>query len=268
MRTRYAPTPSGYLHIGNLSNFLFTQTLAQISCGKILLRIDDYDQERTRKDYIDDVFNQFQSFDISWDEGPKDLADFELHFSHVHRKKIYTDALLKLINLGLVYECRCSRKMTTTARLHACKNNVASGLQKLDGALKLNVPDATLIEFYDCFDKAYKTVEIVDFTLLRADGLISYQLASVVDDDFFKIDTIVRGKDLEESTAMQLHLAQLLELKSFQQTAFYHLPLMLNNDGNKLSKSAGSNALKEMIKSTSKSQLIKKAQSPWKNFQF
>jgi glutamyl-tRNA synthetase len=268
MRTRFAPTPSGYLHIGNLSNFLFTQTLAEITGGKILLRIDDYDRVRTRKEYIDDVFEQFENFGIFWQEGPKNFYDFELHFSHVHRKKNYTDALLKLIELGLVYECGCSRKMTTTARIHACKNNTASGLQKLKGALKLNVPDATSLQFYDHFDKAHKTVEIVDFTLLRADGLMSYQLASVLDDELYKIDTIVRGKDLEESTAMQMHLAQLLDLKSFQQSAFYHLPLILDHEGNKLSKTAGSNALREMLKTIPKSEIIKMAQSPWKNFQF
>src|SRR5690349_22536389 len=92
-KTRIAPTPSGYLHIGNALSFLITANLAKKAGAKLLLRIDDLDRERTQKQYIEDIFDTLHFLQIEWEEGPKNYAAYESTWSQVHRMRLYEVAL-------------------------------------------------------------------------------------------------------------------------------------------------------------------------------
>src|SRR5689334_17446803 len=106
-KTRIAPTPSGYLHAGNALNFLLTSALANRYGANLLLRIDDIDYERYRKAYAEDVFDTLHFLNIQCTEGPRDLADFEEHWSQEYRMNYYESALTKLRESKLVFACTC-----------------------------------------------------------------------------------------------------------------------------------------------------------------
>ena len=108
-KTRLAPTPSGYLHLGNIYSFAVTAALARKTQAKILLRIDDADRERTNKLYVQDIFDTLDFLGIPWDEGPKNTKEYEQEYSQVHRMGIYTKALQQLRESGMLFACTCSR---------------------------------------------------------------------------------------------------------------------------------------------------------------
>lgn len=118
-KTRIAPTPSGYLHLGNVLSFAITATLAHRHGAKILLRIDDLDRERAGKLYIQDIFDTLDFLQIPYDEGPLDAQDFEVNYSQLHRMDQYQLALDKLRDDGLVYACTCSRKQINNCECYA-----------------------------------------------------------------------------------------------------------------------------------------------------
>src|ERR1700760_1845577 len=109
-KTRIAPTPSGFLHLGNILSFSITAALAKESGAKILLRIDDLDQPRVNKDYLQDIFDTLNFLEIPWDEGPKNVKEFEADYSQQHRMMAYQEAIDQLIDHKLVFACTCSRK--------------------------------------------------------------------------------------------------------------------------------------------------------------
>src|ERR1700741_1011573 len=110
MLTRIAPTPSGFLHIGNVMSFLITQQLAKEQGAKILLRIDDMDQDRMEEKYLQDIFETLHFMEIGWEEGPKDAEDFKKNFSQRSRMHLYNSALEELKNNKRLYACICSRQ--------------------------------------------------------------------------------------------------------------------------------------------------------------
>ena len=116
MRTRIAPTPSGYLHAGNAVNFLLTAELARLHGGSLLLRIDDLDAERARPEYLDDIFHSLEWLGIAWHEGPRDAADFQRNWSQRTRIGRYQVLLDQLRRGGHLYACTCSRKELPTCR--------------------------------------------------------------------------------------------------------------------------------------------------------
>ena len=108
-RTRLAPTPSGYLHLGNILSFVITAGLARKNGAEILLRIDDMDHERVRKEYLDDIFETLTFLEIPWDEGPRSTEEHQKKFTQKLRQKLYQSGLDKLVSKNLVFGCRCSR---------------------------------------------------------------------------------------------------------------------------------------------------------------
>jgi glutamyl/glutaminyl-tRNA synthetase len=109
-KTRIAPTPSGFLHIGNGASFVATWVLARVNAGKILLRIDDLDAERMRPEYVEDIFKTLDWLGLDWDEGPFSVADFSQNWSQHLRLDLYEKALSDLQKTGDLYICNCSRK--------------------------------------------------------------------------------------------------------------------------------------------------------------
>src|ERR1700761_2389173 len=108
-KTRIAPTPSGYLHLGNVLSFAVTAALARKTGAKVLLRIDDMDQARVNEAYVQDVFETLRFLEIPFDEGPRSAGEFETAYSQLHRLPFYKSALNKLTDGGLVFACTCTR---------------------------------------------------------------------------------------------------------------------------------------------------------------
>src|SRR5437868_985132 len=107
--TRYAPTPSGFLHLGNLYSFVLTALLAQKYGAKILLRIDDLDRARVEDEYVQDIFDTLEYMELPWHVGPRNIEEYKNEFSQVHRMPLYTTALDHLARNGQLYACACSR---------------------------------------------------------------------------------------------------------------------------------------------------------------
>lgn len=236
-KTRLAPTPGGYLHAGNALNFLLTQALARQSGAGILLRIDDLDRERYRTAYARDIFDTLRFLNIPWSEGPQNVDDFEAKWSQRCRMNLYRDALERLRRNNHVFACTCSRTQSGNCTCY-------------DKGLSLDAPDTSWRVMTDADAIAVRTVdgrleiaplpaEMKNFIVRKKDGLPAYQLSSVADDLHFGIDLIVRGADLWPSTLAQHFLAKRLGDERFASIAFYHHPLLADERGEKLSKSAG-----------------------------
>jgi glutamyl/glutaminyl-tRNA synthetase len=244
-KTRIAPTPSGFLHLGNILSFSITAALAQKSGAKILLRIDDLDQPRVNKQYVQDIFDTLNFLEIPWDEGPKDVKEFETDYSQQHRMPIYREAIDQLIDDKLVFACTCSRKQLNDRQTCPCFGKQISPDEK-NASLRLitdNNAELAIKDYNGQIIHAALPVDMHNFVVKRKDGLPAYQLTSVVDDLFYGIDLVIRGEDLWPSTLAQHQLASALGQSSFCGITFYHHPLLVETSGKKLSKSAGSTSV-------------------------
>jgi glutamyl-tRNA synthetase len=248
---RIAPTPSGYLHEGNAFNFILTAGRAMASGGSLRLRIDDLDAPRVRGAYLQDVFDMLRWLGIQTDKGPRDIAEHQALYSQSLRLKNYQHMLNRLAQAGAVFACTCSRA-EIQAR-HADGYYRGRCLQK---ELPLDTPDATwrvntlngsLVRFQDRLGGTV-VMDVAQaapyFVVRRRDGLPAYHLASLTDDVEFGITDIVRGNDLVASTVAQVYLSRLLGGTDFEAVQFEHHALLLNEEGEKRSKSAGAVSLR------------------------
>ncbi|MEX2568158.1 MAG: glutamate--tRNA ligase family protein [Cyclobacteriaceae bacterium] len=254
-KTRIAPTPSGYIHLGNALSFMITAKLAHRHHAKILLRIDDLDSPRTKLPYIQDIFDTLDFLEIPYDEGPRSVVDLEQQYSQHLRLDHYEEALTWLKETNQVFACDCSRKKVVQQHpkgwytghcLHLkpkgndnalCWRCKASDKKKLEW----KGTDARIRENFLPSSMNY-------FVVRKKDKMPSYQLASLVDDLFFGVDLVIRGEDLMPSTLAQVYLSQLLPKNNFTKATFYHHPLVHHNN-RKLSKSDGADAIRNMRKS-------------------
>jgi glutamyl-tRNA synthetase len=230
LRLRLAPTPSGFLHAGNGLNFIFTWLLARSHPNsRLVLRIDDLDRDRKRPEYVQDIFETLNWLGIDWDEGPVNPTDFEANWSQDARMESYTKALDILVEKDMVYACGLSRKDLQEQEPFLLQN------------LPLDAPDVN----WRIHSDMYPNLE--GLVVRKKDGRPSYHLACIVDEVNFSINAIIRGADLEESTKAQWELANALGWTSiFENISCIHHPLLLDEEGLKLSKSADSRALKSM----------------------
>ncbi|NDC40304.1 MAG: tRNA glutamyl-Q synthetase [Chitinophagia bacterium] len=253
--TRLAPTPSGYLHLGNIYSFLETVRFARQEGARILLRIDDLDHERAQTNYVADIFDTLHYLDITWHEGPRNVADFYTQYSQALRQPLYHNSLQYLADSQLVFACTCSR--TDVLRAHpggiytgACLHK-GLPLDTPDAAWRLNTDRALNIALATV-NEGTITAQLPDsmryFIVRRKDGLPAYQLASVADDLHFGVHLIVRGEDLWDSTIAQLYLARLAGWDAFGEVRFHHHPLLSAGDGQKLSKSKGATSVQYLRK--------------------
>ena len=249
MLTRLAPTPSGFLHEGNLYNFLYNWLWARANGGQVLLRIDDADATRFRPAHLDDIFYTLDWMGLDWDVGPTGPDDFMRSWSQSTRMGHYHQLLGELREQGLVFACTCSRKQLADAGAAL----VYPGICQTKG-LSLDQPDASwrfifINEGRVVFEDRLMGKQCIDlqeacgtFVVRRRDGIPAYQVCSLADDLFFGVTHAARGRDLLVSTACQMVLADALNKTEFLHTQFMHHPLLLDEHGQKLSKSAG-NAL-------------------------
>ena len=227
MVTRFAPTPSGYLHVGNAANAVLVHRLARRHGGRALLRIDDIDTARSRAEYVDDVLDL-----LAW-------LGLDSHGTvHQTQRLDRYRAALAAPHGALLYACACSRRDLAGVTTGGCPGGCRGrGLEYRAGetAVRIHVPEGTVVPVDDVDVSLDETLG--DFVVWRRDDQPAYQLASVVDDVELGITHIVRGTDLRESTAAQLFLADQLGLASFATITVLHHALATGADGTKLSKS-------------------------------
>ncbi|OUJ73630.1 glutamate--tRNA ligase family protein [Hymenobacter crusticola] len=247
-RGRFAPTPSGYLHLGNAVNFVLTWLLVRRTGGTLHLRIDDLDRARLRPAYLANIFHTLDWLGLDYDTGPRDPADFEQHYSQRHYLASYQNLLEQLRHQpGLVYACTCSRTdvlaLAPDGRYPGTCRHRGLSLDTPGAAWRVHVPDEAVVSFTDGWQGQVMVAlgqALGDFVIRKKDGAPAYQIGSVVDDLRLGTTLIVRGADLLPSTAAQLWLAQHLPATAaFNATRiqFLHHALLPGPDGQKLSKS-------------------------------
>jgi glutamyl/glutaminyl-tRNA synthetase len=252
-RTRLAPTPSGYLHLGNVVSFVITAGLARKYGAKILLRMDDMDHERVRPEYVQDIFDTLAYLNIPWDEGPRSVAEAERNWSQRHRMPLYHEALLQLVDAGQVFACSCSRaelaRHSKDGSYPGTCINRHIPLDAPDVSWRMKTPAGAMVRIVDLSEGRQEftlPASIRHFVVRKRDGDPAYQLTSVVDDLHYGVDLVVRGEDLFDSTLAQAYLAEHLPANAFSNTVFHHHTLMTEPDGRKMSKSAGAGSIKYM----------------------
>ena len=243
-RTRIAPTPSGFLHIGNIFSFAVTAALAGRTGAKVLLRIDDMDRSRVKPEYVQDIFDTLRFMNIPWQEGPADAESFNASFSQLRRMPQYEKALEQLRQSGQVFACACSRSQLAAAMPCDCKN---IPLEQPGVSWRIRTDHEAVLQVKNISGQTVSTTlppAMKEFVVRKKDGFPAYQLCSVIDDGHYNIDLIVRGQDLWDSTLAQLYLARYIPGSSFSETLFYHHPLLTEDAGRKLSKSAGDTSIR------------------------
>lgn len=262
--SRIAPTPSGYLHAGNAFSFVLTWLLVRKMGAKLLLRIDDSDAARSRPEFIEDIFYTLDWLGLDYELGPQGPDDFVRNFSQQHRLELYSQLLEDLRpNSGRVYACRCSRRQIQTQSRDglypgSCREKELPFHQE-NTAWRIRVGEETMVAIDDMLTKEPVQIplgkQMGDFVIRRKDALPAYQVVSLADDMHYGVNFIVRGSDLYGSTAAQLFLATCLvdekrkfeqPAKAFLQVKFCHHGLILNQEGEKLSKSRGAASVKNI----------------------
>ena len=246
---RFAPSPSGRIHLGNILCCLLAWLSARQKGGRVILRIEDLDIARCPRRYGEQMCRDIRWLGLDWDEGPV-IGGPSGPYEQSRRTALYQAALRRLEAQGLVYPCFCTR-----AEIHAasaphredgqvvyagtCRRLTAAEIAEKSRnrapALRLITPEERW-GFTDGHMGRYEgnlAADCGDFLLRRSDGIFAYQLAVVVDDAAMGVTEVVRGADLLASTPRQLLLYRLLGLEA---PAFYHFPLLLGSDGQRLSK--------------------------------
>jgi glutamyl-tRNA synthetase len=251
MRGRYAPSPTGALHFGNLRTALLAWLMARRYGGSFILRVEDLDLPRVRPGSTRDILADLRWLGLDWDEGPEADGAFGPYFQSA-RQDLYRAALAKLAAKGLLYPCFCTRaelermaaapqegeeerRYPGTCRYLTSRKVRQFQAQGRPAALRLKVSDE-MLEFTDLVAgrQHHSPAHLGDFVVLRSDGIVSYQLAVVVDDALMGISQVVRGADLLDSTFRQLALYAALDYRAPSQ--FAHVPLVRDETGARLAK--------------------------------
>lgn len=258
---RFAPTPSGRLHLGNLLCALIAYLSARSRDGRFLLRIEDLDVPRCPVSLAREAMADLSYLGITWDGTPlfqSERSDIYLkYFEHIKKQ-------------GLLYPCFCSR-----AQLHAalapnrgdntavysgtcanlCSLEIAEKMKSRRPAMRLRVPDETIAftdSHYGLYSE-YLPKDCGDFIIQRSDGIFAYQLAVVVDDALSGVNEVVRGCDILTSTPRQIYLQHLL---AFSTPTYAHIPLLESPDGRRLAKRSGDLDLTQLSKRFSRDEIL------------
>jgi glutamyl-tRNA synthetase len=239
VRTRFAPSPTGAMHIGNLRTALYAYVLAKHEGGDFILRIEDTDKKREKEGGVEEIKSLLHTFGILWDE----------YYIQSERVKtgIYQKAAEKLVAEGHAFYCQCKGKNAKTEGYSKVLRDPCRDKGLTDGAIKLKVPDGESVDFTDFVlgkKVSWGTSEVVDATLLKSDGFPTYHLASVVDDHDMQISHVLRGHGWMPSTPIHLLVYKYLEYEIPQ---IGHLTDILDPEGGKLSKRKGSTSCKGLL---------------------
>ena len=250
IRGRLAPSPTGYIHLGNAWAFLCAWLAVRAAGGSVVLRLEDIDPARCKPEFADGVLRDLEWLGLDWDEGPDTEGAFAPYVQS-RRSAVYEQALERLDATGHVYPCFCTRKElrslagaphgpeegiypgTCRALPHKARENRLASKER--AALRFHAPEAAQ-PFYDLIVGRYPAsgeTPANDFALRRSDGVYSYQLAVVADDAAMGISQVVRGNDLLHCTPQQIQLFHALGARPPE---YAHVPLVLDAQGERLAK--------------------------------
>ena len=258
---RFAPSPTGRMHLGNVYAALLSWLSAKSQGGQWLLRIEDIDPDRSRREYADMLMDDLRWLGLTWDIGP---------FYQSERYAIYEEQLQRLVQTGLTFPCYLSRgEILATQAPHETDGRIVYGPELraknealMAAATPLRTPSIRLrtvdknITFDDLHygPQSYNLEkQCGDFILRRSDGAWAYQLAVVVDDALMGVSDVVRGRDLLQSVPQQLYLYDLLD---FTPPRFAHFPLLCNAQGQRLCKRDKSLDMGELRRHFSPEQIL------------
>lgn len=261
VRVRFAPSPTGYLHIGGLRTALYNYLFAKHHNGKFILRIEDTDRTRYVEGAVENLIKTLRWIGLHYDEGPDTNGDYAPYMQS-KRLEIYTKYARELLSKGKAYHCFCTPERLNQLReeqqkqklpqakydkfcLNLSKDEINKKLQSgIPHVVRLNVPESHKIIFEDLIrnNVEFDTSNVDDQVLIKSDGYPTYHLANVVDDHLMKITHVIRGEEWLSSTPKHILLYDFFE---WDKPVFAHLPLMLNPDRSKLSKRQGDVAVED-----------------------
>lgn len=254
VRTRFAPSPTGYLHIGGVRTALYNYLFAKRHSGEFILRIEDTDAERSDEKYTLPIIEGLMWLGLNWDEGP---------YYQSKRKSEYESALKKLIESDSVYKCYCTPKDLAARREKAREQGIDSGYdgrcrnlseQEIETydknsacyAWRIKTPSSGEVVFEDLIKGrvSFPFDNIQDFVIMKSDGMPAYNFACVIDDAGMNITHVIRGDDHISNTPKQIIIYEELKKKL---PSFAHLPQVHGSDGKRLSKRTGAVSLDEYL---------------------
>ena len=262
IKVRFAPSPTGFLHVGGLRTALYNYLYAKKVGGKTVLRIEDTDQSRKVNNAVENLLDSFKCLNLHFDEGPNIGGDNGPYYQS-QRLSIYEDNIKVLLENGSAYPCFCTSERLDNLRKKLAKEKktikydrhcfgllkeeVQSRMNTEQYVVRMKVPEVDDVIFYDVVrDKvSIKCDELDDQILIKSDGYPTYHFANVVDDHFMGITHVMRGEEWLSSTPKHVLLYQFFDWKS---PKFIHLPLLLNQDKSKLSKRQGDVVVEDYLK--------------------
>ncbi len=260
VRVRFAPSPTGELHVGNIRTALFDWAYARHTGGTFIFRIEDTDTERVTPEYIQAAINTLKWLGLDWDEGPE-VGGPNGPYLQSQRLDIYAEWAAKFLAQGDAYHCYCSSEELEAVREEQRKANVAPGYNGhcrnlTDGQIaeyvaqgrkpvvRMRMPDGSTT-FTDLIrgEVTFEHKFVPDFVLVRNDGSPLYTLAVAVDDVLMNVTHVLRGEDLLSSTPRQLRVYDAMGVKPTEYPLFAHLPFVMGQDNAKLSKRNGETSI-------------------------
>jgi len=260
VRVRFAPSPTGIPHVGNLRTALFNWLFARHHGGSFILRIEDTDIVRKVKGAVDTILESLRWLGMDWDEGPEIGGDYGPYFQS-QRLEIYQGIAQRLLEQGHAYLCYCSPERLEEMRKEQvrrkqppgydrrCRELIEKEKTELEAegvipVIRFKTPLSGQIKFADLIrgDVVFDSEKIDDFVLLKSDGYPTYHLANVIDDHFMQISHVLRADEWLSSTPRHILLYDAL---AFEPPKFAHLPMILGNDRAKLSKRHGAVSVME-----------------------
>lgn len=256
VRVRFAPSPTGDLHVGNIRTALFDWAYARHTGGQFIFRIEDTDRERVTDEYIQAAIDTLKWLGLNWDEGPEVGGPYGPYLQS-QRLDIYAEWAAKFLAQGDAYYCYCSSEELEARREAQRAANVAPGYdgkcrsispedlarytaESRKPVLRMRMPDGSTT-FTDSIrgEVTFDHNFVPDFVLVRGDGSPLYTLAVAVDDVLMKVTHVLRGEDLLSSTPRQIRVYQAMGVQPAEYPTFAHLPFVMGQDNAKLSKRNG-----------------------------
>jgi glutamyl-tRNA synthetase len=236
MKVRFAPSPTGALHIGGARTALFNWLLARHHGGQLVLRIEDTDRERSTPENVEQIIDALKWLELDWDEGP---------IMQTERAERHRQALEKLLHEGHAYRSNATAEDVKEYKRVNGADRGFRGEAEADGAVRLRVPDGGETVVHDAIrgDTVFANAHLDDPVIARADGSVLYNFAVAIDDLDAGITHVVRGEDHLSNTPKQLLV---LEAIGAPQPVYAHLPLLHGPDGKKLSKRHGAASVQEL----------------------
>ncbi len=232
-KLRFAPSPTGYLHVGGARTAIYNWLLARKHGGSFVLRIEDTDRERSSQEYLNDILSSLKWLGLDWDEGP---------YFQSERMERYASVARELFEKGAVYPCFCPPARKPSTLRDPCRylseDEARKRMKEEPYALRFRVPEGEKISFKDLFrgEIEFSTDAIEDFVVVRSSGIPTYNLAVVVDDHDMGITHVLRGDDHISNTPKQILLYRAL---GWEPPEYGHFPIILGPDKKKLSKRHG-----------------------------